>query len=150
MASYSLMATTPTVQVLSPTLVQDVIYTTIITSPSQVIANIPIYEQKFDAGLAGPQLTDFANAIEQIMADSRVIAGEGVQTIDPSGLLQDQVAFTVEYVVPTAPPGSVVADALVRVNLLNFADAEIGRILLAQVEAIIDKTYSNLQSAASG
>ena len=149
MASYALKASYPTVQVLSPTLVNNVIYATIETTPSLVIASMPIQADVFNAGGGGPELTAFADAIEQIMADPRVIAAAGTQSLTTNGLLQDFVTFTIEYVPPGSTGTSITADADVRVASLNFEDAQIGRTLLAAVEAIIDATYTNLEGMAA-
>src|SRR5438093_12794287 len=97
MASYALKGSYPTVQVLSPTLVNNIIYCTIQTSPAGVIASIPVQRDVFNKGQAGPELTNFANAIEQIMNVTPVVAAAGTQSLDASGLLQDFVTFTVEY-----------------------------------------------------
>jgi acyl-coenzyme A thioesterase PaaI-like protein len=77
-----------------------------------------------------------------------VVAGTGVQTIDQNGLLQDQVAFTVQYVPPGSAGTSITAEALVLVPGLNFTDALIGQTAFGNVQAIIDATYANLQNAA--
>jgi hypothetical protein len=148
MASYALLDSYTTRQVLSPQVVNDVEYCTIQTSPSGVIAGIPVQKNVFDANQAGPELTNFADAIEQTMTLPGVTAGTGVQSIDQNGLLQDKVAFTVEYVPPGNTPTSITAEALVPVTMLNFTDAEIGQAALADVEKIISKTYANLQNAA--
>lgn len=150
MATYSLEGSYSTVQVLAPTLVNPVVYCTIQTHPSGVIASMPIQEDVFDAGGGGPELRAFANAIEQIMAEPRVIAGVGSQTINPTGLLADNVVFTVQYVGPTTGASGVTAEAVVPVASLNFEDAEIGRVLLASVEKIITDIYNNLKNAAGG
>lgn len=148
--SYALVGSYSTVQVLSPTLVNDVVYCTIQTQPSGVIAAMPVQESVFDAGASGPQLTNFAQAIEQVMSDPRVIAGTGSQSIDPSGLLADQVVFTVQYVDPVLAPNGATAQAVVGVSQLDFSDALIGRTLSAGVTAIIDGVYANLKAAAGG
>jgi hypothetical protein len=147
-AGYALKGSYPTVQVLSPSLVNDVQYCTIQTDPSGVIASIPVQQDIFDSGATGPELTNFADAIEQIMNDVNVIGAVGSQTLDANGLLADQVAFTVEYVAPGSSGTSVTAEALVPVTMLNFTDAQIGTASLANVQAIIDATYANLLAAA--
>jgi hypothetical protein len=149
-ASYSLRGSYSTVQVLSPTLINPVVYCTISTVPSGVIAAMPIQEDVFNAGGGGPELTAFGNAIEQIMADPRVVAGVGEQTIEQSGLLADSVVFTVQYVSANTAPSGVTADAVVPVASLNFEDAEIGRVLLGSVEQIIGGVYDNLAATAGG
>lgn len=150
MAAYSLVGSYSTVQVLSPTLINPVVYCTISTFPSGVIASMPVQETVFDSGAAGVELTDFAEAIEQIMGDTRVVAGVGEQTIDAAGLLADNVVFTVQYVGTNTPPSGVTAEAVVPVGYLNFADALIGQVSLGNVDALITTAYDNLAIAANG
>lgn len=150
MAGYSLRGSYSTVQVLSPTLVNAVVYCTISTAPSGVIASMPIQEDVFNNGGGGPELRAFADAIEQVMADTRVVAGVGEQMIDQSGLLADNVIFTVQYVSPTTAPSGVTAEAIVPVASLNFEDAEIGRVLHGSVDEIITGVYNALASTAGG
>lgn len=150
MASYGLIGSYSTVQVLSPTVVNDIEYCTIRTDPSGVIASKPVQRSVFESNQASSDLGNFAEAIEQIMTNTAVIAGVGSQTIEPSGLLVDNVVFTVEYPAGDTSGSAVTAEAVVPVNLLDFTDAEIGRVLLEQVDAIINTTYGNLKSAAGG
>ena len=151
MAVYSLIASYQTVQVLTPTLTNDVVYCTIQTIPSGVIASVPVQKSTFDGGFAGPLLTDYANNIELMMRQPGVIAGRGEQTLDANGLIADNVTFTVEYV-PASPPGtSITAEAVVPTGLLSEGgDPAIERVLLAQAEAIIAAVYANLQKTAGG
>lgn len=109
---------------------------------------IPIIATNTFSG--NPELTAFGNAIEQIMADDRVVAATGAQTLEASGLLRDNVIFTVQYAPPGSAGTSITAEALVPVASLNFEDELIGRTLLASVEAIIDGVYNDLAAAASG
>ena len=150
MASYDLLASNSTVQVLSPTIVNDAVYCTIQTIPSNVIASITISQTSATLDLKPPVLVAFANGIETILGRGHVIAAAGVQTIDPNGLLQEQVSFTVQYVPSGNTPTSITAEALVPVGLLSQDDLIIQETLLAEAEAIIDGVYSSLQSAASG
>lgn len=150
MASYALLSSYSTVQVLSPTFVNPVVYCTIQTQPSNVVASIPVQKDVFDAGGGGPELTNLANAIEQIMAIPYVIAASGSQQLNAGGLLEDLVIFVVEYTPPGANATSITADAEVGVGMLNFTDGLIGTTLLAEVEAIIDGVYNNLKATATG
>ena len=150
MAGYSLQGSYSTVQVLSPTLVNPVVYCTIKTSPSGVIASIPVEQSVFDAGTSGVELQNFADAIEQVMTNPEVVAAVGEQVIDPSGLLADNVVFTVQYVSANTPASGVTAEAAVPVASLNFTDALIGSVLLQNVDSIISGVYDNLQNAAGG
>ena|SRR2546430_4343975 len=150
MAGYSLIGSYETVQVLSPTVVNPVVYCTISTLPSRAIAAIPVQRTVFTSGESGVELTNFADAIEQILSDPRVIAAVGEQLVEPSGLLADNVVFTVQYVSANTAPTGVTAEAVVPVGYLNFTDALIGQVSLENVEAIIDGVYANLRSAADG
>jgi hypothetical protein len=149
-ASYSLKGSYSTVQVLSPTLVNPVVYCTIQTIPSGVIASVPVQQAEFDNDTTGPQLTNFANAIEEVMNNPAVVAGVGEQTIDPSGLLADNVVFTIQYPAGGTGGNSVTAEAVVPVGYLDFSDAEIGQASLGNVDAILNQVYGSLRSAAGG
>lgn len=150
MASYSLQASESTVQVLSPTVVNEIVYCTILTSPSGVLASKPVSDTAFSHNKASVDLTNFTNAIEDIMTNKAVIAGVGSQAIDPNGLIQDNVDFTIQYVPPGSTSTSITAVASVPVGLLNFSDGEIGSTLLQEVDAIINGVLANLKSLASG
>lgn len=150
MASYELIGSYSTVQVLSPTVVNDVVYCTIQTNPSNVIASKPVQAAQFEAGTTGPNLTNFANAIEQIMAVDYVIGGVGTQQIDSTGLLIDYVTFTIGYPHDAAAGSAVTTTADVPVAMLDFSDAQIGQTLLHNVETITLEAYNNLKSAAGG
>jgi len=149
-AGYSLQGSYQTVQVITPTLVQPIVYATIQTSPSNVIASIALDKIDFDAGTGGALLQIFADAIETIMNHPEVIAGIGSQQIDPNGLLTDYVTFTVQYVSSHAAKSGVTAEADVPVGMLNFTDGAIGGLLLQEVDAIIAAAYNGLAAAAGG
>jgi hypothetical protein len=150
MAVYDLITAESTVQVLSPTVVNNVVYCTIQTHTSRSIASKPIQQDLFDAGGGGPELTALADAIEQIVARTDVQSATGVQTLDSNGLLADNVAFTVVYTPPGSSGTDVTAEALVPVASLNFEDGLIGATLLESVIAKIEKVYANLQATAGG
>ena len=150
MATYSIQGSYTTVQVITPSLTQPIQYTTIQTQPSGVVASIALDKSDFDAGTATPLLVAFADAIEQIMSRTEVIAGIGSQQLDPNGLLTDYVTFTVQYVGPNTAASGVTAEADVPVGMLNFTDGAIGALLLQEVDAIIATAYNALAAAASG
>lgn len=151
MAAYDLLSSVQTVKVLSPTLVVPVLQCTIATSPSNVIATLSVSINSTGiASEANPELKAFAEAIEQIMARTDVIAGQGSESIDPNGLLTENVVFTVEYVSPVSTGPGITAEAVVPAASLNFSDGLIGATLLESVLAIIEGVYNSLQSAAAG
>lgn len=147
---YVLLGSYPTVQVLSPSLINDVVYCTIQTQPSHVVASIPVQEDVFNQGAAGSELSNFAQGIEAVMALPHVTAAVGDQTIDQSGLIADNVVFTVTYTDPVNAPYGATAQVLIGARRLDFTDALIGRTLLAGVTADIDAAYANLKAAAGG
>ena len=149
-STYALVGSYSTVQVLSPTLVNDIVYCTIQTQPHNVIASIPVQQSVFDQGQSGVQLTNFAQAIEYVMTDPRVIAGVGSQTIGDTGLLADYVVFTVQFIDQALAPNGATALASVGVGSLDFSEALIGQTLRASVIGIIDAVYANLKAAAGG
>lgn len=151
MASYTLLATETTVQVLSPTVTMDVVYATLQTQPSGVICSIALAKIDFDAGTSGPLLTSYANDVEELVNYQHVIGGQGTQTIDANGLIQDQVSFVVEYVPPKGSGTSITAEAIVPNGLLGEGgDPAFENILIGEAKAIIDGVYANLVSAAGG
>jgi hypothetical protein len=150
-AGYALKGSYPTVQVLGPTLVRDVVYCTIQTSTSGVIASLPVSKAAFDNSQAAPLLTDFANNIELMMRQPGVVAGRGEQTLDDNGLLVDNVTFTVEYVPAGSSSSQITNDAEVPVGLLSEGgDPQIEQVVLPQAEAIIAQAYASLKAAAGG
>lgn len=150
MPVYSLRGSYSTVQVLSATLTQPVVYCTIETIPSSVIASIPIDAALFGQNEGNRELEVFAEAIEKIMTLPGVIAGVGNQTIDPTGLLGDFVTFVVQYPDPPTAGTSNTAEADVPVTLLDFSDPNFGAEILHEAEAIITGVYNNLQNIAAG
>jgi hypothetical protein len=151
MASYSLLASESTVQVLSPTIVNDVVYTTLQTSPSGVIASLPLAQSEFDSGAAGTFLSAFADNIETLMKEPGVIGGQGTQTLDTNGLITDNVSFTVQYVPAGKSGTSITAEAVVPVYDLSLpADSGGGSSAITRAEQIIAGTLANLEAAAGG
>ena len=150
MPAYTLLASTSTVQVISSTIVNNVVYCTIETSPSNVIASIPVSQASFNNNQSAQELTALADNIETLIGRGHITGGQGVQTLDSNGLLVDQISFTVEYIPSGATSSNITAEALVPVNLLSIDDPAIDRVLLDEAETIITKVYNNLANAASG
>jgi len=149
-ASYTLVSSYSTVQVLSPTSIVDVVYCTINTSPSNVTASTVVPQSAFDAGSSGTLLATFAQAIETVMQYPHVTHGVGSQVVGASGLLTDTVVFTVTYTDPVKAPNGATATATVPNSLLDFTDPATGSQNKTDVNALLDSTYSNLQAAAGG
>lgn len=151
MAGYVLIASETTVQQLAPTVSLDVVYCTIQTSPSSVIASLPVPLAEFNAGTAGPVLSSYANDIEELRNYQNVIAAQGGQTIDVTGYIADHVKFYVQYVPAGGPAAAITAEAVVPSTLLSEGgDPAIESVLLAEAKKIIDGVYQNLVSTAGG
>lgn len=149
-ASYQLVGAYPTVQVLSPTLVNDVEYCTIQTNPSGVICSIPIDSVFFGGNGSGRLLTNFATAVEEVMGFPEVIAGVGSQRIDANGLLADLVVFTVQYIPKGSTSSAITAAAEIPVTLLDFSNESSAPAQQAAVNTIIGGVLANLKAAAGG
>jgi hypothetical protein len=148
MASYELLASETTRQVLSATVTEDVEYCTIRTSPSGVICNSPVNKVFFEAGTGGTLLGQFADSVETVMAFPEVIAGTGVQTIDQNGLLADSVVFTVQYIPPGSTTTGITAEVEVPVIDLNFSNQSSAGAEEAAVNKLIQAALANLKAAA--
>ena len=148
--SYTLIASSSTVQVISPTVVNDVLYCTIETNISHVIASYAIPQGTFESVNSAEALTFFARGIEEIMALDYVIAGTGSQTLDANGLLIDNVVFTVQYVQPGTTGTTVTAEAVCPVATLTGASVSPGKPDVSAAKAIVDATLADLQKLAGG
>lgn len=149
-ANYILIGSTSIVQVLSATVIADVVAATIQTLPTGIRAQTLVPQDAFDQGAAGPLLSTFAGNIEAIIAQGKATGGSGTSSLDASGLQQYAVTFTVTYNPPGAPIGSVTADVDVPVGLLSDSDPATGPASFAQAVALVDATYSNLVALAGG
>lgn len=150
MASYTLIGSTSTTQVLSTTGSQEAVLATILTVPSNVTATIAVSRTSFDANQAAETLTALADNINNLMNGGHAIGGYGTSDLDNSGLTEYFVTFTVGYNPAGAPPGQVTVDVDVPVNLLSVDDPEINATLLAEAEALINDAYSHLVNMANG
>lgn len=150
MASYTLVASTSTVQVLSTTGAQDAIVATIQTIPSGVVATIAVSRVSFDTNGAAETLTALADNIEELLNSSHAIGGTGTSDLDNNGLTEYFVTFTVGYNPTPAVAGNVTVDVDVPVNLLSVSDPEINSTLLDEARTMIESGYTNLVNMSKG
>lgn len=147
-ASYDLVTTQSSIQVISPTVVLDVVVATIKTKPHGVFLDYWIAKDAWDAGVAPTLLTAVADGVEHIMDTLPVSAAYGSTVLDPSGLLAELVTFTVAYQTPgsTFPPATVD----VEVPVSDFGQDTLGGVNagLDDVTAKIKDAYAKLQAAA--
>lgn len=144
--NYTTIATESSIQVLSPTLTQPIVQTTIVTHPSSVIASLALDQADFDAGTAGAILEPFAANIETIMGMNVVIAGQGSQSLDPNGLIQDNVDFTVQYVNPAVPGSSLTVVVAIPAGMLTAVEEFGGVGGIGTAEQMIMAAYDKLAS----
>lgn len=149
-SNYALLASEQTVQVLTPNLVNDIQYCTIVTIPSGAIVSWPLTLDQFSNDQGAPDLAQFAGWIERLLSQSEVAAAVGGQTIDASGLIQDNVVFTVQYEPPGTSGTSVTAEAVVPVMAGSVVGLTEQRSFYQRAQSAIADVYSTLQSTAGG
>ena len=150
MATYTLIGSVSTIQVLSTTTTQEAVLATIQTNTSGVVVSIPVSQASFDANSAAETLTALANNIETIIGQGKAVGGVGSSDLDASGLTVYFVTFTVGYNPPGAPAGQVTVDVDVPVNLLSIDDPEINQTLLGEAEAMVNAAYNSLVALSKG
>lgn len=148
--TYDLVTSQSSIQVISPTVVQDVVVATIRTKPSGVFADLWIAQDQWDAGLAGNSLAQFAANIEQLRTYKNVIGASSGQTLDASGLLQSELTFVVGYTPPGSPYGPATVDVTVPADDLNPNAPTQGQGGMQAAMAAIDAAYQKLVAAAAG
>ena len=117
----------PSVQSL-PNLTAYVQVCTFYSLPSGSILVRTIPQADFEKGGGKALMDSLSDAVESILEEDFVKDATGVNTIDASGLIQDNVDFTVEYV-PTYPtPGEITGLVRIPVNVLT-ADSAFGNFL---------------------
>lgn len=148
--AYVLLSSAPTVQVFSPTLVEDALICTFVSAPSgsTLIRTIP--QSSFQADQGTGLLNSLAEAVESILGEGIAVDANGTQGVDPSGLLYDAVVFTVQYVPPTPTPGAITGSVEIPVNVLTL-DSQFGGAVSggSAAERILDE-YNRLKALAGG
>jgi hypothetical protein len=150
MAGYSLIGSESIVQVLTPTVSEDMVSATISTDPTGVIVTALVSKVSFDNNQAAETLTALANNIETIISQGKAIGGSGTQELSTNGLLVYYVTFTVAYNPVGGPTDTITVDVDVPINLISIDDPEINSTLLAEAEALVNAAYASLESMAGG
>lgn len=122
-----LLSSDPTVQVIGQ-LTTDALFCTFVSTPSGSVLNRTIAQVDFQSGAGNSLLVSLSDAVEQILGEGIATAAVGTQAIDSTGLLADQVQFTVTYVPPYNTPGTIQGAVTVPVNVLT-ADTQFGSFL---------------------
>jgi hypothetical protein len=148
---YVYLGSYSTVQVLSADQVQDILRITFRTTPSGVVAYANAPTATLQAAAVTSALTaadlfaaPMADGIERAMASGKVGGIAAVQDTDRSGLLQDYLEVTVEYVSTSATnPGTF--DATIRIPAFDFTSEEFyGTVVGGPIDAL----YAQLQRLA--
>ena len=146
--SYDLLTSQSSIQVLTPTLVDEVVVATIQTKPSKVIMDYWIDKAAWDNGNGPALLEAVASGVEHIMASEPVSSAVGATELDDNGLLAEFVTFTVAYQVPGSNIGPATVDVNVPVGDFGqdfFAGQNFG---LEDASAIIQAEYAKLKALA--
>jgi hypothetical protein len=149
--SYTLLASNDTVQVFSPTLVQDALVCTFVSFPSRSILIRTVTAQEFTNPNNDALLNSLSDAVEQILGEGIAVAAAGVQLVDPgSGLLYDAVVFTVAYPQGSGAQASITAPCEIPIDVL-VADTQFGNVIAggSAAQRILD-TYNQLKTLAGG
>lgn len=124
-ADYTIQATNRTVDVRSPTLVEDVMEVHAITKPHGVtFVRLVPYKTWQEKG-AGPAIGVIAAHIEHIMdARPHVVSGAAVQHVSQAGLIVNSVEFVVQVDGPTdLSPGPFRDTVTIPVQVLHDHDS---------------------------
>lgn len=125
-----------TVAVRSPTVVEDVEEITAQTKPSGVTFTRTVPYAVWHAQGASGLLEPIAERIEEILLKWPVSGGVGTQTLDPSGLVVNQVEFTVSINPPDpSQPGPMTATVSIPVQAL-YTDTDFARYFQPVVDAL--------------
>lgn len=122
----------------------------ILSAPSGSILERWISEADFEADHGKALADSLSDAVEQILQEGIATAAVGVQTIDASGFLADNVDFTVTYVPPPPSVGTLTQTVRIPVTSLT-ADTQFGSFIQGGDPAtIISDTYNKLKAMAGG
>jgi len=146
--AYTTLPTHRTVQVISATVVLDVMELPFITSPSGVTAQVYAPYTAWLTEGADPWISPVATAIEDLIAGGQAVGGTFTQDVDPtSGLLIDYVTFTVAYT-PTDGRGTFTTTADVPVTALGGGAGIGGLVIGLTPQQIVGNAYNQLVATA--
>jgi hypothetical protein len=123
-ASYQVVTSYRTVQVLSTTTVLDAEYVVCLTVPHGIGFAYAVPLDSWQSGAAGGLLDVIATQLEELAASNHVVGGVGVQEVDQQGLLYDAVDLTVE--VDRSAQGLPPLDGVVTIPIQSFFAQDTG------------------------
>lgn len=148
--NYQLVTSQSSTQVLSPTVVQEMVVATIRTEPHGVIADYWLTRNQWDTGGAARLLAGFAANIERVMDDPHVVSASSGRSLDASGLVQSELTVTVGYTTPGSPFPPATVDVTIPAGQLRPADGRPTGTGVDAALATIDTAYQQLVAAAGG
>lgn len=148
--NYDLLSTTPTIQVLSPTLIEPIMDCVLSTIPSGIVFDYWVDRAVWDANDAPPLLEQVAGNVEHIIAATAAITGTGTEHLDASGLLHQVVTFTVAATAPGGIPNALTDEVDVPIGDLDQEAIAGSNFGLIAAEALILEAYNKLLAAAAG
>jgi hypothetical protein len=117
-ANYTVTSQRPSIQVLGPSSILDVMEVGARTIPSSVDFQVSIPLTTWKQNKADADLGSIASAIEGRLADDYIAGAYYTQDLDASGLLKDEIVFLVQL--PNQP--EMTAEVAVPVQLLRGSD----------------------------
>ena len=154
MASYTVVSSRRTTQVLSPTQVQDVMVIGATTVPSGVYfeRNVPYTDWVAAQGLVGEgnelglYLSAPADNIETALASGSAVAASYIEDLNASGLVEGYVEFVLQVASPSPDkPGPFQATVDVPIDVVAAANLGGG----GMVSADYNNTLAALQATAN-
>jgi len=147
---YDLLATSSTIQVLSPTLVEPVVDCTLQTKPTGIVFDYWVDKATWDAGDAVPLLESVSQHAEHIIEATAAIAGTGSQHLDANGLLAQSIIYTVAATPPGGTPDSLTIEVEIPISDLDQDTIAGENFGLNDAIAKINTAEQQLLTAAAG
>ena len=149
MPSYAVLAGSSTLQVPASNISVDAVSTTIQASGG-VTATLVLPASWFDTDAGNERLLVFADALNTINANPKVVSGAGGQSTDANGLLQDVVDWVVGY--PEGSKDNALLTRTVEIACSNIGGTGLGTGQVGPAYALeqIQIAYGILQQIAQG
>lgn len=147
---YDLLATSDTIQVLSPTLTLPSVVCTLRSKPTGMIFQYAVAKATWDAGDAPPLLELVAEHAEHLISATPAFEGTGGDRLDANGMREFYIAYTVGDSVPGFPPNTLTAEVDIPVGDLDQDTIAGENVGLDDAIAKIQTAYDLLVAGAAG
>ena len=137
----------PTVQVVGD-LTTEARIATFFSYPSGSVLIRVISEADYQADSGNALLNALSDAVESILGEGIATAAVGNMTFESSGLLQDNVTFTVIYVPSYPTVGTITGDVTIRVSVITADTGLLGGAGAASAPDLILAEYNRLKALA--